>query len=137
LANPLKTVDLVRKIGPRGWEIVTVLGRRGFGDLIEVLPLPKKAVEKIVPPQELNLNVWQRLRMVLEDLGPTFVKFGQIMSTRPDVLPEALINEFKNLRSQVKPIAFEKIKPILCSELDCDDISEHFQIGRASCRERV
>lgn len=125
MANPLKTLEFL-SLGGRGTEIFRVLARHGFGDLLVAIRVPKSWVEKFVPQSELNLNVWQRLRLVLEDLGPTFVKFGQIMSTRPDMLPESLIDEFKNLRSQVKPIPFEEMEPLICAELGCEDISEVF-----------
>ncbi|MEO0796030.1 MAG: AarF/UbiB family protein [Verrucomicrobiota bacterium] len=125
MANPLKTLDLFSN-AVRAKEIFTVLARHGFGDLLETARVPKGLIEKIVPPTDLNLNVWQRLRHTLEDLGPTFVKFGQVMSTRPDVLPEPLIEEFKNLRSKVRPLSFEEMKPVLCSELRCEDVAEFF-----------
>ncbi|MGE9296746.1 MAG: ABC1 kinase family protein [Puniceicoccales bacterium] len=125
MASPLKTFDLFTN-AVRAKEIFTVLARHGFGDLLETARLPKGWIEKIVPPTDQNLNVWQRLRVTLEDLGPTFVKFGQVMSTRPDVLPEPLIDEFKNLRSRVKPVPFEDIEPILLAELNCESYPEVF-----------
>jgi len=125
LANPLKTLDLFSN-AVRAKEIFTVLARHGFGDLLEIARLPKGWIEKIVPPTDPNLNLWQRLRVTLEDLGPTFVKFGQVMSTRPDVLPDGLITEFKNLRSKVKPVPFDEIEPILKAELGVEDYGEVF-----------
>ena len=101
-------------------DIVSVLVRRGFGDLLAELGLPKSWLAPLVAPETLRLNIWQRIRITLEELGPTFVKFGQVLSSRPDVLPEALINELKLLRSQVKAVPFAKIKPILEAELGCD-----------------
>lgn len=125
MANPLKTLEFL-SLGGRAQEIFRVLARHGFGDLLIAIKVPKSWVEKFVPQSEKNLSIWQRLRLVLEDLGPTFVKFGQIMSTRADVLPEPLINEFKNLRSQVKPVPFEQMEPIICAELGCENIEEVF-----------
>lgn len=126
MANPIKTLELFSNVG-RGRDIFMVLVRRGFGDLVEAVPvIPKSWVDRIVPHENQNLSVWQRLRLVLEDLGPTFVKFGQVMSTRPDVLPEELIVEFKNLRSQVRPLPFEDMEGVLCSELGCEDYNDLF-----------
>ena len=54
--------------------------------------------------------------MICEDLGPTFVKLGQVLSTRPDLLPEAYIAELSLLRDQVKPIPFTEVEAILLEE---------------------
>ncbi len=109
----------------RAKEILTVLVRHGFGDLLEQLGIPKGWANRLIPAEVQHLNLWQRIRIVLEDLGPTFVKFGQILSTRPDVLPEPLIIELKQLRSKVRPVPFEEIEPILLTELP-SDIEAHF-----------
>lgn len=109
----------------RAKEIVTVLVRHGFGDLLEQMGLPKGWIKVLIPLEAQHLNLWQRIRVVLEDLGPTFVKFGQILSTRPDVLPEPLIAELKELRSKVKAVPFEEIRPILLTEL-CGAPDEYF-----------
>ncbi|MGE9292456.1 MAG: ABC1 kinase family protein [Puniceicoccales bacterium] len=109
----------------RAKEIVTVLVRHGFGDLLEQLGMPRGWVKRLIPEDAQHLNLWQRIRVVLEDLGPTFVKFGQILSTRPDVLPEPLIAELKLLRSKVKAVPFEQIRPILLTELK-EPIETHF-----------
>jgi len=109
----------------RAKEIITVLVRHGFGDLLEQLGMPKGWVKRLLPGDNAHLNLWQRIRIVLEDLGPTFVKFGQILSTRPDVLPEPLIIELKQLRSKVRPVPFEEIESILLTELPCD-VETHF-----------
>nr|WP_246455922.1 AarF/UbiB family protein [Ruficoccus amylovorans] len=106
-------------------EIVTVLVRHGFGDLLEQLPIPRGWIKRFIPADAQHLNLWQRIRVVLEDLGPTFVKFGQILSTRPDVLPEPLIAELKLLRSKVKAVPFEQMQPILLSELG-EETGTHF-----------
>ena len=65
-----------------------------------------------VPPHDRPM----RLRMVCEDLGPTFVKLGQILSTRPDLLPEAYTTELAQLRDHVKPFPFAEVEAILAEE---------------------
>src|SRR5262249_16214578 len=57
-----------------------------------------------------------RLRMVMEELGPTFVKLGQLLSTRPDLLPESYINELSALRADVRPFGFDQVEKILGEE---------------------
>lgn len=57
------------------------------------------------------------MRTALEELGPTFVKIGQILSTRPDILPESYIHEFTKLQDDVKPEDFNSIKSIIENQL--------------------
>ncbi|MFC1765441.1 ABC1 kinase family protein, partial [Planctomycetota bacterium] len=52
----------------------------------------------------------ERLRMALEELGPTFVKFGQLLSTRPDVVPPDYVRELEHLQDHVKPLPFSDIQ---------------------------
>lgn len=52
----------------------------------------------------------RHLRMALEELGPTFVKIGQLLSTRPDIMPDAFIQEFQKLQDAVKPVGFDVMK---------------------------
>jgi ubiquinone biosynthesis protein len=58
----------------------------------------------------------EKLRHILEDLGPTFVKLGQIMSMRPDMIPEAYCSELTRLRTEVKPMEFGEVVGVLESE---------------------
>jgi len=58
-----------------------------------------------------------QLREALEDLGPTFIKIGQVLSTRPDIVSQPIIEEFKKLRDNVSPVKFEEIKTIIENEL--------------------
>ena len=59
----------------------------------------------------------QKLKEILEDLGPTYVKLGQIMSMRSDMLPEAYCTELKKLRTEVKPLDFSLVKQVVEQEL--------------------
>lgn len=61
----------------------------------------------------------QKLRIMLEELGPTFVKLGQIMSMRSDMLPQAYCDELKKLRSGVAPMPFETVEEILAAQYGC------------------
>lgn len=108
----------------RAPEIVGILARYGFGELLERVGVPIHLRSKI-RPESYHLNVWQRIRVVLEELGPTFVKFGQVLSARPDVLPEPLIKELRLLRDNVKAAPWDEIVEVLESELN-GPIEEYF-----------
>ena len=64
-----------------------------------------------------NLTIPERLRMSFEDLGPTFIKLGQMLSNRPDIIPEEYIEEFKKLQDNVTPAPFEQIRDVIESEI--------------------
>ena len=79
----------------------------------------------------------EKLRLIIEDLGPTFVKIGQIMSTRQDMFSERYCVELKKLRSNVNPLPFEVISKVIEEEYACDinDIFTHIEktpLGSAS-----
>ena len=102
-------------------EVASVLARHGFGlileemGLINLLSLPKRIfrTEEEVDPQTLG----ERLRIALEELGPTYVKMGQIASTRPDILPAYVITELEKLQDQVPPFSFIEASKIIEAEL--------------------
>lgn len=93
--------------------ITTILIKHGFGQVIERLGLEYRVFVKkfsntsqeIVP----QLSIAERARKVLEELGPTFTKLGQVISTRPDLVPRTFIIEFQKLQDRVPPISFEDI----------------------------
>lgn len=101
----------------RAPEIVAILVRWGFEDLLLQLETPPLLLRNLVRSKVAHLTPYERLRNALEELGPIFVKFGQVLCTRPDRLPEPLVRELKRLRDQVEPQAFEKIEPVLLREL--------------------
>ena len=78
----------------------------------------EKVLKEGTPGEEMkNLSRAARLRRALEELGPTFIKLGQILSTRPDILPPDWIEEFQKLQSQVPPCSWDEIHAELVSEL--------------------
>jgi ubiquinone biosynthesis protein len=91
--------------------ILTVLVTYGFDDIIERLHLAGKLPLFLRRKSELRgLTTPQRLRLVLAELGPTFVKFGQVLSTRPDLLPPDFITEFRKLQDRVPPMPAQQVR---------------------------
>jgi ubiquinone biosynthesis protein len=83
-------------------------------DIIPKL-VPKAIKSRILKqdPNLANLNIYRRFRLAIQELGPVFVKFGQIMSTRQESLPAELIKELKMLSDKVEPVPFEDIRAII------------------------
>jgi ubiquinone biosynthesis protein len=104
----------------RAKEIFAVLAKHGFSDLLDQLDLPVGIRERIGPAPLPERSIWVRIRVMLEDLGPTFVKFGQLMSMRPDALPAPLILELRKLQDNVRPVSFADIRPVLIEDLAGD-----------------
>ena len=75
-----------------------------------------------------NFRIEEEIRLAFEELGTTFIKLGQLMSLRSDIIPESLANELKKLTDDVKPIGFDLIRPIIKQELSAsvDEIFEDF-----------
>ncbi len=104
-------------------EIVAIFARHGFGFLFyrpepkrpALFRIPWRSSQKSAQPQVDNLAV--HFREALEELGPTFIKFGQILSTRPDILPLSFITELSKLVDSVSPEPWEKMRALLAHEL--------------------
>jgi len=98
-------------------QIAQILARHGFGELLDLLGAAP--VFPLARPLRRRpaLGAPQRLRMALEELGPTFVKLGQVLSTRPDLLPPAYIAELARLQDTVPPEPWEPVRAQLEAEL--------------------
>jgi ubiquinone biosynthesis protein len=90
-------------------DIVVILLRYGFDDLVERLDVPGAGLVKKIHKTDVTLGTPERIRRALEDLGPTFVKLGQMMSLRPDLLPDTFIRELAKLQDEVSPLDFSAI----------------------------
>lgn len=116
----LSLTKRVRNIA-RFRDIMAVLASNGFDQLVEQLDLDERIVIRaLVKPRTADKTPYRRLVEAMEELGPTFIKLGQILSTRPDVLPEDMISELKKLQSHVKPEPFADIKKQVESSLGED-----------------
>jgi len=118
----------IRKIGVIGRtyrhlnryrQILAVLIKYGFGDLLELLKIDQyievglqMITRKRTEPVE-RLTRPQRVRMAFEELGPTYIKLGQILSTRPDLIPAEFIQEFSRLQDNVPPFDFAKATQLI------------------------
>lgn len=104
-------------------QVVEVLGRYGFEDVVTSTALRRLVTKKRRVSWQhderavFETSRWERVRMVIEELGPTFIKLAQAMSNRPDLLPEALIDEFQKLQSDVPPFDVRVARQIIEREL--------------------
>ncbi len=124
-------------------QILQVLVKYGFEDAITSTTL-RNLVPRSRQLSWLRQNRpvfaysrYERVRMALEELGPTYIKFAQVLSNRPDVLPEGLIKEFVKLQSDVPPIPFSTVKSTIERELgkSVDELFEYLlekPLGSAS-----
>ncbi len=110
--------------GQRLRDIATVLVKYGYDDLSQHLPLPKAKrypFRKFRKQQEHIHNLSQpvRLRRACEELGPTFIKLGQLFAARTRILPQEFIDELEKLQDQVTPLEFDDIRIVIESEIRC------------------
>jgi ubiquinone biosynthesis protein len=121
----------IRKIGVLGRtyrnlnryrQILAVLFKYGFGDLIELLKIDQyievglQLISKNRRNRVEKLSRAERVRMAFEELGPTYIKLGQILSTRPDLVPVDFTNELSKLQDNVPTFAFSAVKRIIETE---------------------
>ncbi len=136
----ISVVSAVRDLG-RLREITSVLVRHGFGEVVTRIGFgrkPRKGTASDPPPsgrggedapeistdelakgeeEKKRTSTAERIRLVLQDLGPSFIKLGQIASTRPDLLPPDVITELKKLQENVPAVPFEEVKKVIETSL--------------------
>lgn len=117
--NLLTTGKDLRRVN----ELATILLKYGFGDIIRrldlVAPLEQagKLVRQSVSREFLTMRPGERMRHALEEMGPTFVKLGQILATRVDMFPPDWIEEFEKLQDNAREIPFDQLLPLVESSL--------------------
>ena len=105
-------------------QVAEVLIRYGFEDVVTTTPL-----RRLVPQSRrlswqegqqavFETTRWERIRKIIEELGPTFIKLAQAMSNRADLLPQPLIDEFEKLQSNVPPFDVQVARGIIERELN-------------------
>lgn len=122
----------IRKIGVLGRtyrnfsryrQILTILFRYGFDDLVERLKIDQyieiglQMISRHKRENVEKLTRAERLRLLFEELGTTFIKFAQILSTRPDIIPADVIRELEKLQDEVPPFPYAEAKEIIEAEL--------------------
>lgn len=108
-------------------QILTILFKYGFGNIIDTLKIDQylgiglKMISRTKPEPVERLTQPQRIRLLFEELGPTFIKFGQILSTRPDLIPMHFIFELEKLQDNVPEFPFPEVQQILADQFSRQD----------------
>lgn len=129
LGAPRQVSRTFKNIG-RIKQISSVFAKHGFQELMTKLGFGRFIPEKYRRSQLENaLSAPERLRMAFEELGPTFIKLGQLLSSRSDLLPEAFVQELSKLQDHASPLPFEAIKEVIERELDASihEVFSEFQ----------
>lgn len=142
----------IRKIGGLGRsyrhflryrQILGIIFKYGFGNIVDALNLDEyieiglKLISRNKGERLEKLSGAMRIRMIFEELGPTFIKFGQILSSRPDLIPVNLLTELSRLQDHVPPFSFEEVSAIISAEFgrfhgDVFEFIDHTPIASAS-----
>ncbi len=106
-------------------QISNILFKHGLGYIVGKLGLfpllswgKKFVIWRRKEEEFTQKSVAARTRLVLEELGPSFVKFGQMISSRPDLVPEAFSEEFKKLQDNVAPFSFTEVRQVIETQFE-------------------
>jgi ubiquinone biosynthesis protein len=118
MVRPLKVYKTYKRLG-RYRQVAFILAKYGFDDIVERIgpDIISRRLLRRRGRKRAKQPTAERLRLALTELGPTFVKFGQLMSTRPDIIPEDYIREFELLQDRVEPFPLGDVKAIFRNEL--------------------
>ncbi|MBW3003363.1 AarF/ABC1/UbiB kinase family protein [Candidatus Woesearchaeota archaeon] len=125
----MAVIDLIRNFHDlkRLEEILVVFAEEGFGILIDKIKLSKHVSlgKRLKSKIRSKNNAPVRLRKAFERLGPTFIKFGQILSLRPDLIPYEYVLEFEKMQDKVPEFSFNQVESMITKELG--SISKNFK----------
>ena len=132
--NENVSIFLDFKLLRRYREIINILVKYGFQDILSDAGVSVKAriVETFLPEPMVERihqqSKWERMRLAVEELGTTYIKFAQILSNRPDVIPVELVAEFEKLQTHVPPFPGDEARKIIEEETgtSIDDIFSQF-----------
>ncbi len=117
-------VGAARRRFRRMRQVLAVLIRHGFGDVAERIGVAaawRRASQAVAfrraKAETSTLSAGERLRLVFEELGPTYIKLGQVLANRPDLLPMEVVNELAKLMDAVPPFTYEEAEAVLVAEL--------------------
>jgi ubiquinone biosynthesis protein len=116
-------------------QILRVFVKYGFEQIVSYMVASKRYsfIRRIIPKttrkNAQKYSKWEKMRLVCEELGPTFVKFGQILSNRPDLLPEELILQLEKLQDNVPPMPSNIAQEVVEEELkkSVDELFAYFE----------
>lgn len=106
--------------------IVSVFARHGFHNIAERIQLGQFLLERLKATDSEKYSTAERVRMSFEELGPAFVKLGQLLASRPDLVPEDFVLEFSKLHDRVNPLPFSVVESVLVEEFG-SQLYEHFE----------
>ena len=104
-------------------QIIGIILKYGFENIIHAMNIDyyiESGLRYIpfakAPERAENYSKYERIRMVLEELGPTFIKMGQVLSSRPDLIPVGLTKELTRLQDEIPCFGFDQVSQIIASE---------------------
>ncbi|MFQ6131850.1 MAG: ABC1 kinase family protein [Armatimonadota bacterium] len=131
--RPVPSLARGRDFARRISQVILVASRYGFGHTVDRLGLsrfaPKGQRRAAAEADRVGLAAAVRVRMALEELGPTYIKLGQALASRADLFPEEFVTELRKLQDEVPPIPFDQAREVVEGELGAriDDLWETFE----------
>ncbi|HAG94561.1 MAG TPA: ABC transporter, partial [Gammaproteobacteria bacterium] len=116
LSNPVKDVKRLN-------EIVSILIKYGFGDMMRRMGLSNtveqasRLIRSPISNEMLNMKPPARFRCAIEEMGPTFIKLGQILATRVDLFSPMMIHELEKLQDDAPVMPYEEVEPLIAQAL--------------------